>query len=149
MCKSYTKHVLLSKCNGACCYNKLLLKKVCMYVCMCLSMYVHSAATFSHSRTQSVSPLITTSILSAVKSVPFPQYTALSLFEGRRRITDNDRSVLNKQQPTADRRWSSDMGVERGPKYYTGWIFQNDLRNGKTDMCLEPGMPGVAVGQVH
>jgi len=27
ICKIYTKHVVLRKCNGACCYRKLVFKK--------------------------------------------------------------------------------------------------------------------------
>jgi len=106
---------------------------VCTYVCMyvhimCLIMYVHSSATFSHHRTQS--PFITSTLSTECRSF-FPQHNALSRFEGRRRFTGNDHSVLNKQLPTADRRWSFGIGVERVPNYYTGWIFRNDLRNGK------------------
>ena len=101
-----------------------------MYVRTYVCMYVHSAAaaTLSHSRAQSPP---TTPTLSAESRQLFPQHNALSRFERIRRFTGNDHSVLNEHQPTADRRWSSGIGVERVPNYYTWWIFQNHLRNEK------------------
>jgi hypothetical protein len=111
---------------------------VCIYVCMCVFMYEcmyvsqYICTLGCHVLpTQSVPPFITSTLSAESRSLS-PQHNALSPFEDWRRLTDNDHSILNKQQPpTADRRCSSDMGVGRGPNYYTAWIFRNDLTNGK------------------
>jgi len=70
-------------------------------------------------------------------------------------------NILKKQLRTAERRWSSSLGVGRllitvekscYTKYYTRhrtWILWNDLGNGKSVWDLEHGMLRISVRQVH
>jgi len=79
------------------------------------------------------------------------------------RVTAN---ISNKQSRTAEKRWSSSLGVGRGAKNYSllktypdtkclqatrAWTDTDwyELRNGKGPWDLVIGMSGVCRGQVH